>query len=62
LEQFNLRTVLIKNRATGRFFILLVEKGKEHLFDAYCEQENLMIITWMDNSEVLQNVEEKLLG
>ena len=56
LQQFGLRGVLIRNRGTGRYFILLVEAGKEPLFDAYCEQENLAVITWLDNTEALDRL------
>lgn len=56
LQQFGLRGVLIRNRGTGRYFILLVEAGKEPLFDAYCEQENLAVITWLDNTEALDSL------
>ena len=60
LEQFGLRGVLIKNRGTGRFFVLLVEKGKEPSFDAYCWQENLAVISWLDSSAALEALARKL--
>lgn len=60
LEQFGLRGVLIKNRGTGRYFVLLVERGCEPAFDAYCEQENLAVITWLDNTSVLDALAERL--
>ncbi|MGD1906281.1 MAG: hypothetical protein ACFB0C_09845 [Leptolyngbyaceae cyanobacterium] len=56
LQQFGLRGVLIRNRGTGRYFVLLVEVGKEPLFDAYCEQENLAVIAWLDNTEALDSL------
>jgi len=59
LEQFGLRGVLIKNRATGKFFVLLVEKGKEKQFDDYCVQENLSVVAWMDSSSALEALEKK---
>jgi len=62
LEQFGLRGVLIKNRGTGRFFLLLVEKGKEAAFDAYCSQENLAVIAWLDSTAALAALEQKLTG
>ena len=61
LEQFGLRGVLIKNRGTGRYFVLLVEKGREPAFDAYCAQENLAVIAWLDSSAAL-DVLAKTLG
>ena len=60
LEQFGLRGVLIKNRGTGRYFVLLVERGREPSFDAYCEQENLAIVSWLDNTHVLDDLAEKV--
>ena len=59
LEQYGLRGVLIKNRATGKFFVLLVEKGKEKQFDDYCRQENLAVVAWMDTSSALESLEKK---
>lgn len=60
LEQFGLRGVLIKNRGTGRYFVLLVEKGKETAFDAYCAQENLALIAWLDSTAALDALARKL--
>jgi hypothetical protein len=60
LSSFGLRGVLIKNRETGRFFILLVEKDKESLFDEYCHSENLAVVTWLDCEESLKILEKKL--
>src|SRR5258708_1333337 len=37
LAKFNLRAVLVKNRI-GRFFVMLVEHGKEHLFQRYVDE------------------------
>lgn len=59
LEQYGLRGVLIKNRATGKFFVLLVEKGKEKQFDDYCVQENLAVVAWIDTSSALESLEKK---
>lgn len=60
LEQFGLRGVLIRNRGTGRYFVLLVERGREALFDAYCEQENLAVIAWLDSSAALDGLAARL--
>lgn len=62
MEQFGLRGVLIKNRGTGRFFVLIVERGHEPAFDAYCEQENLAVIAWLDSTENLAHLERALHG
>ena len=60
LEQFGLRGVLIKNRGTGRYFVLLVEKNHESSFDAYCRQENLAVIAWLDSSAALDALAKTL--
>ena len=60
LPSFGLRGVLIKNRETGRFFVLLVEKGKESIFDEYCDLENLAVVTWLDCEESLKKLAKKL--
>ena len=60
LEQFGLRGVLIKNRGTGRYFVLLVERGKEAAFDAYCGQENLAVVAWLDSTTALDALAHKL--
>lgn len=62
LEQFGLRGVLIKNRGTGRYFVLLVERGHEAGFDAYCKQENLAVIAWLDSTGALDALARKLDG
>lgn len=57
LSNFGLRAVLVKN-PFGRYFILLVEQGKEGLFDDYMEAESLALIHWMDNSDKLEQLEK----
>ncbi len=59
LQQFGLRAVLVKNMI-GRFFVLLVENGKESLFDQYVAVEELRIVAWLDNAENLALVESAL--
>ena len=59
LQQFGLRTVLVKNMI-GRFFVLLVENGKEALFNKYVEVEELRIIVWLDNADSLASLESAL--
>jgi hypothetical protein len=61
LKKFNLRAVLVKNRL-NQFFIMLVEQGKEADFHAYVEGEPLQIIYWMDTTEKLQYLEDRLKG
>jgi hypothetical protein len=60
LEKFGLRGVLIKNRGTKRFFVLLVEKGKEPAFEEYCRAENLEAVAWLDSTDALEALEKKV--
>ncbi len=59
LQSFGLKAVLVKNRI-DRFFILLVEEGKEDLFLDYAGKEPLEIICWLDNEEHLRELETKI--
>ena len=59
LQRFGLRGVLVKNRI-GQYFVMLIKKGWEGVFDRYLESEKLKVITWLDNSEILENLETKL--
>lgn len=54
--QFNLRAVLIRNRGTGRYFVLVVELGHEDSFWRYMEIENLEIVAWLDSTEACDRV------
>ena len=60
LQSFGLSAVLIKNQGTGRFFVFLVEDGKEDLFREYCEDENLTVISWLDSDTALGKLENQL--
>ncbi len=61
LESFNLRSVLIVNKITRRFFLLLVERGKEEIFEDYCTQESLEIVVWLDNNENCEKLYSKFM-
>lgn len=60
LKNFGLRSVLVRNR-DDRYFVLLVEKGKEAEFDAYAKGEPLTLVCWLDDLEALKRV-ERLFG
>lgn len=62
LEGFGLRGVLIKNRGTGRFFVVLVERGAEPRFESYCAVENLAVVTWLDSAAALDDLQRRLDG
>jgi hypothetical protein len=53
LESFGLRGVLVWNTTTGRYFVLLVERGHEGAFNAYLRQESCEILCWLDSTEAL---------
>jgi len=56
LSGFGLRGVLIRNRKTGRYFVLLVRIGHEQEFEQYCAQETLAIVSWLDSTEALDRL------
>jgi hypothetical protein len=60
LRDFKLRGVLIRNRKTGRYFVLLVEAGHEASFARYCVQETLAIVTWLDETDTLDRMAQAL--
>lgn len=61
LNSFGLRAVLVKNRIQ-RYFILLVERGKEESFEGYIREEPLQLIAWLDTDEALAALEAKVLA
>jgi hypothetical protein len=61
LSGFGLRAVLVRNRI-NRFFVLLVEDGKDAEFARYLELEDLALVTWLDSDEALRRLEERLAG
>lgn len=56
LSGFGLRAVLVKNRI-GRYFMLLVEQGKDAQFNEYLRVEQLDLICWMDCDAALARLE-----
>ena len=61
LQRFGLRGVLIKG-PDGKFYVFLVERGKEADFRRYLEIEGHTILSWLDNDSVLETLERKLKG
>ena len=55
LAHFNLRAVLVRSR-NERYFLLVVERGREEAFEAYIGSEGLSIVTWMDTTESLSAI------
>ena len=60
LETFGLRGVLIRNTLTGRYFVLLVERGREDAFAAYMAQESLEVVAWLDGTDALDALRARL--
>lgn len=60
LPQFGLRGVLIQNRQSGRYFVLLVERGREPAFDAYLVEENLRVVHWLDTDESCRDLDLRM--
>jgi hypothetical protein len=61
MQQFGLRGVLIRNRI-GRYFVILVERGREAAFEHYLQVEGLVVVCWLDSTEALQRLETGLMG
>ena len=57
LKRFGLRGVMVKGK-DGKFFVFLVENGKEEDMNRYLEIEGLSIVYWLDDDLVLS----KLVG
>jgi len=56
LPKYNLRPALVKNRV-DQFFIVLIEKGKEDMFEEYRNIEQLKFVTWLDQIKPLKQIE-----
>ena len=59
LQGFGLRGVLVKN-FDAKYYILLVERGKEDCFQYYCDIQELTVVCWLDNDKELKMLEKKL--
>lgn len=59
LTNYGLRAVLVANRI-DRYFVLLVETGRESSFQRYVQSEDLRIVTWLDDKEQLAKLETSL--
>jgi len=60
LAGFGLRGVLIQNRDPKRYFVLLVERGREDVFEAYLAAENLRIVHWLDSQEACASIDREV--
>lgn len=55
LPRCGLRPVLVRNR-DGKCFLLLVEHGRETLFDRYCTEERLAVLGWLDTDAAINGL------
>ena len=62
LEGFGLRGALIRNLLTGRYFVFLVERGREDAFDAYRAAESLEVVAWLDSTASLDALRAGLIA
>ena len=56
LASFGLRAVLVKS-PSAKFYLLLVECGKETACQAYLDAERHTIVCWLDSDEALARFE-----
>ena len=56
LADNDLRAVLAKN-PSGKFYVLIVERGHEPAFHRYLEEEGMSVVAWMDSDVSLSDVE-----
>ena len=59
LQTLRLRAVLVAS-ASKRYFVLLVERGREDDFERYREREQLRVVCWLDSTSALEGLEEAL--
>ena len=61
LPRFNLRAVLGKS-SDGKYFLLLVERGKEAEFERYMSENKQTVVCWMDDTPALEKLETQVRG
>lgn len=59
LPQFGLRALLAKS-PTSRYFIMLVEEGREAELQRYLDLESHVIVSWLDSDTALASLEQAL--
>jgi len=60
LPNFNLRAVLIKNIPSKKYYLILVERGKEKEFKSYMKVHEYIVVCWLDSDAELEKLEQKL--
>lgn len=59
LRQFGFRAALVKS-PLNKFYIFLLEQGKEGAFQAYLNAEKHEVIGWLDSDQALEKLEQKM--
>ena len=59
LVKYGLRAALVKNNES-KFYLMLVENGKEDQFLEYLNSESQKLVSWLDSEEVLQDISDAL--
>ena len=59
LASFGLRAVLVKS-PRGKFYLMLVERGKEPAFHAYLDGERHTVASWLDTDEACAALERRV--
>lgn len=57
VRDHNLRTALMRNQM-NRFYVVLVEVGKEDLFQQYLLEKNQELVCWLDNDQTLNRIRD----
>lgn len=60
LRQFGFRAALVKNVVTRRYFVFLLEDGKDAELDDYLRLEECEVVCWLDTTEELERLERGL--
>jgi hypothetical protein len=55
LGRFGLRPLLARNGA-GKFFILLLERGRGDELAAYLREQDMQVVCWLDDEATLQSI------
>jgi len=56
LPRFGLRPALVKG-LDEKFFVMLVERGRDAEFQAYLDAEGLRLLRWLDDEAFLRGLE-----
>ena len=61
LRGFGFRGALVKGQA-AKYFVLLMETGKEKEFAAYLASEKMDVIVWLDDEDALAGLDRSAKG